>query len=120
MKHEGDILIVGREVTTPRTLAEILETDGYSVRQAEKPQMAIDSALAEPPFLIIVDAGIPEIDGFEVCRRLRNDERTGDVPIIFVSSLDNADEIDRGFKAGCVDFIVKPQRKLDDLTRVDS
>ena len=118
MKHEGDILIVGREITTLRTLAEILEHDGYSVRQAEKTQMAIDSAVAQPPFLIIVNTGIPEIDGFEVCRRLKEDERTGDIPIIFISSPTNVEEIERGFKAGCVDFIAEPYRELEVLSRM--
>ena len=66
-----DILIVDDEIPNLHLLAELLEKEGYRVRPAEMPQMAIDSALAKPPSLILLDVRMPEIDGFEVCRRLK-------------------------------------------------
>ena len=118
MSIDEDILIVDRKTTNLRLLAEILENDGYRVRQAEKTQMAIDSALERPPSLIILDLKTSEMGDFEVCRRLNQDERTRDVPIIFVSSLENVEELDRGFEAGCIDFIAKPYREQEVLARV--
>ena len=66
-----DILIVDDEIPNLKLLAEYLGQAGYRVRSTEKPQQAIDSALAKPPALILLDVKMPEMDGFEVCRRLQ-------------------------------------------------
>jgi CheY-like chemotaxis protein len=71
-----DILIVDDEIPNLKLLTEYLGQAGYQVRPTEKPQQAIDSALAKPPALILLDVRMPELDGFEVCRRLKQDERT--------------------------------------------
>ncbi len=118
MRFEEDILIVDDEIPNLRLLAEMLEKEGYRVRPAETAQLAIDSALAKPPSLILLDVRMPGIDGFEVCRRLKEDERTRDVPIIFVSALQEVDDKVRGFEAGGVDFITKPYQELEILARV--
>ena len=73
---EGDILIVGDEIPSLKLLTGLLEQEGYRVRPAETGQMAIDSALAKPPLLILLDIRMPDMDGYEVCRRLHQDERT--------------------------------------------
>jgi PAS domain S-box-containing protein len=99
-------------------LAELLEKEGYQVRPAERAQTAIDSALAKPPGLILLDVRMPEMDGFELCRRLRQDKRTRHVPIIFVSALKDIESKIKGFEAGGVDFISKPFQELEILARV--
>ena len=103
-----DILIVDDESANLQLLSELLGRAGYQVRPANDPQLAIDSALAQPPKLILLDVKMPEMDGFEVCRRLKQDERTRDIPVIFISALQDVQSRVRGLEAGGVDFISKP------------
>ena len=118
MNIEDDILIVDDEIPNLRLLTELLEKEGYQVRPAEKAQTALDSALAKPPGLILLDVRMPEMDGFELCRRLKQDKRTQHVPIIFVSALQDIEARLQGFEAGGVDFISKPFQELEILARV--
>ena len=118
MNFEDDILIVDDEIHSLRLLAELLEKEGYQVRPAEKAQTAIDSALAKPPGLILLDVRLPEMDGFEVCRHLKQDERTRHVPVIFVSALDDIEAKIQSFEAGGVDYISKPFQEQEILARV--
>ena len=118
MNMEDDILIVDDEISNLRLLTELLEKDGYQVRPTDKAQTAIEAALAKPPSLILLDVRMPEIDGFEVCRRLKQDEGTQHVPIIFVSALQDVEARVQGFEAGGVDFITKPFQELEILARV--
>ncbi len=112
------ILIVDDEAANLRLLAELLEKEGYRVRPAEKGQMAIDLALARPPSLILLDVRMPGMDGFEVCRRLEQDRRTRDVPIMFMSALNAVEDRAKGFEAGCVDFLSRPFQEQEVLARV--
>ena len=64
-----DILIVDDEIPNLQLLSELLSREGYRVRPANNPHLALDSALAQPPNLILLDVRMPEMDGFEVCRR---------------------------------------------------
>jgi formate hydrogenlyase transcriptional activator len=118
MNIEYDILIVDDEIPSLQLLTELLDKEGYQVRPAEEAQTAIDSALAKPPSLILLDVRMPEIDGFEICRRLKQDRRTLNVPIIFVSALIDIEARIQGFEAGGVDFISKPFQELEILARV--
>jgi len=104
----NDILIVDDEMPNLKLLSELLGREGYQVRPANNPQLAIDSALAQPPKLILLDVKMPQMDGFEVCERLKQDERTRDIPIIFISALQDVEDRVRGFNVGGVDFITKP------------
>ncbi len=113
-----DILIVDDEVPNLQLLSELLGRKGYQVRPANNPQLAIESALAQPPSLILLDVRMPEMDGFEVCRRLKQEERTRDIPVIFVSALQDVQDRIRGFEAGGVDFISKPFQESEILARV--
>jgi len=115
---DDEILIVGDEIPNLRVLTELLEKEGYQVRPAEKAQTALDSALVKPPGLILLDVRMPEMDGFELCRRLKQDGRTKHVPVIFVSALQDLEARIRGFKAGGVDFISKPFQEEEILARV--
>jgi PAS domain S-box-containing protein len=114
----GDILIVDDEIPNLQLLSKILSREGYQVRPANNPQLAIDSALAQPPKLILLDVKMPEMDGFEVCRHLKQDERTRDIPILFVSALQDAQDKVHGFDAGGVDFVSKPFQEEEVLARV--
>jgi DNA-binding NtrC family response regulator len=114
----NDILIVDDEIPNLQLLSELLGREGYQVRPANDPQMALDAALAQPPKLILLDVKMPEIDGFEMCRHLKQDKRTRDVPILFISALHDVEDKVRGFEAGGVDFIAKPFQDLEVLARV--
>lgn len=114
----GDILIVDDEMPNLKLLSELLGRQGYQVRPANNPQMAIDAALRQPPALILLDVRMPEMDGFEVCKRLKQDERTHDIPIIFISALQDVEDRVRGFNVGGVDFISKPFQDSEVLARV--
>ena len=118
MVLSGDILVVDDEVPNLKLMTQLLAPEGYRVRPAKRPQLAIDSALAKPPALILLDVRMPEMDGFEVCRRLKQDERTRDIPIIFVSALRDVKDKVRGLEAGGVDFISKPYQEREVLARV--
>jgi PAS domain S-box-containing protein len=116
----GDILIVDDEIPNLQLLTQLLSEAGYQVRPAKRPQLAIESALAQPPSLILLDVRMPEMDGFEVCRRLKQEEQTRDIPVIFVSALQDVQDRIRGFEAGGVDFISKPFQELEVMARVQT
>ncbi len=115
----GDILIVDDETPNLQLLTQVLSDAGYrALRSIKRPQSAIESALAQPPNLILLDVRMPEMDGFEVCKHLKQDERTREIPIIFVSALQDVQDRIRGFEAGGVDFISKPFQEPEVLARV--
>ena len=114
----NEILIVDDEIPNLQLLSEFLGRAGYLVRSAERPQLAIESALAQPPMLILLDVRMPEMDGFEVCKRLKQDECTRGIPIIFICALLDMQDKVLGFEAGGVDFITKPFQEEEVLARV--
>jgi len=116
--RKDNILVVDDEVASLSLLTEILAKADYRVRPANTPVLAIESALALPPDLILLDVRMPEMSGFEVCRRLQQDERTRGIPIIFVSALRDVEDRIQGFEAGGVDFISKPFQELEVKARV--
>ncbi len=116
---DSEILIVDDEVPNLQLLNQVLSEAGYrALRSARRPQLAIESALAQPPDLILLDVRMPEMDGFEVCQRLKQEEQTRNIPVIFVSALQNVEDRLRGFEAGGVDFIAKPFQMPEILARV--
>ena len=113
-----EVMIVEDTSASLELLCELLTQAGYAVRPAPDGAMALRSAQAKPPELILLDIRMPGIDGFEVCRRLKSDARTRDIPVIFLSALcDEADTL-RGFTLGAVDFIAKPYRPEEVLARL--
>jgi len=116
--HTTDILVVDDTIASLRVLTEILSKAGYKTRPVEDPEFALAAALAQPPNLILMDIRMPKISGFQLCRRLKGDTRTRDVPIIFVSALEDTEDRVHGFEAGGVDFISKPYQESEVLERV--
>jgi PAS domain S-box-containing protein len=114
----ADILVVDDTIESLKLLTEMLRQAGYRVRPSEKPRLALESALAQPPKLILLDVRMPEMSGFEICRRLKRDERTRDIPVIFVSALQEVDDRVYAFKVGGVDFVSKPIEESEVLARV--
>ena len=100
IKNTDTILVVDDEIASLRLLADILSAEGYRVRPTERPQSAIDSAMADPPNLILLDVRMPEMSGFELSRQLKQKQQTKDIPIIFVSGLEDVKDRVQGFEAG--------------------
>ena len=99
------VLVVDDEPSVRGLLVAILEDDGYQVRAAADGPTALEAAETFRPDLALIDSGLPGINGAEVARRLR---QAGDLPIIFVTGADTADEIHSAFRMGADDYIVKP------------
>ncbi len=114
----GEIMAVDDTPANLQLLIDILTHAGYKVRPTKKPRVAIEAAQARPPDLILLDVKMPEMDGFEVCRHLKQDKRTRGIPIIFVSALQHIEDRVKGFEAGAVDFITKPYQKAEVLARI--
>jgi signal transduction histidine kinase len=114
----AEILVVEDTPASLELLADLLTTAGYAVRPAQDGRMALRSAQARPPDLILLDIRMPGIDGYEVCRRLKAEARTRDVPVIFLSALRDTGDKLRAFEFGAVDYIAKPYQPDEVLARV--
>jgi diguanylate cyclase (GGDEF)-like protein len=101
-----------------RLLTDILTNHGYKVRPAPSGARALATIHKEPPELILLDIMMPGMDGYEVCRQLKAHEGTKDIPIIFLSALNEVFDKVKAFKAGGVDFITKPFQVEEVLARV--
>ena len=119
-KAEGNLLVVDDDLLFRQTLEALLAGEGYEVRCAPSGGMALMFAGEDPPDLILLDIRLPDMDGFEVCRRLREDPRTGRVPVIFISGLDEVVDKVKGFAAGGVDYLTKPVQGEEVLARVET
>src|SRR5262245_622687 len=112
------ILIIDDKFESRELLASILTAEGYEVRSADSAQLAPAAIAADPPELILLDLRMPAMQGFEVCRRLKENPETRDIPVIFISSADDFHERVDGFKLGAVDFVTKPFQREELLARV--
>ncbi len=99
-------------------LEDMLAIEGFDVDTYSSSEKALQGAALNPPDLFLLDIRMPGIDGFELCRRLKRDERTSSVPVIFISGLLGIEEKAQGFEAGASDYITKPFHNLDVLIRV--
>lgn len=112
------IIIVDDILENIRLIGTILRNNGFLVSVAQSGEQALEIIREDPPDLILLDIMMPEMDGFEVCRRLKEDELVKDIPVIFLSALsDIVNKVD-GFKIGAVDYVTKPVEAEDLLSRV--
>lgn len=116
--HYGDILIVDNTTANLRLLSDLLSQRGYNVRAVTSGKMALTTTQASPPDLILLDICMPEIDGYEVCQQLKANAQTRDVPVIFISALDEILDKVKAFEIGAVDYITKPFHFAEVLARV--
>ena len=117
-RGQHEILVVDDHEASLQLLTRILERDGFRVKAASNGESALRLTAAWTPDLILLDIKMPDIDGFEVCRRLKLDEKQRDVPVIFVSGLEHVSHKMKGFAVGGVDYITKPFAQEEVLTRV--
>jgi len=114
------ILVVDDVPDNVNILLRTLEEVGYEVQIASTGEKGLELAARSNPDLILMDVMMPGIDGYETCRRLKQGERTQDIPVIFLTALDAPSDVVAGFRAGGVDFVAKPFRKGEVLVRVQT
>ncbi|NJP04527.1 MAG: response regulator [Chloroflexaceae bacterium] len=112
------VLVVDDTIDDLRLLASILEAQGYHVRSLANPSLVLRSVQAAPPDLILLDVRMPDLDGYALCHALKADPATYDIPILFISALDDIEDKMKAFAAGGVDYITKPFQAQEVLARV--
>ncbi|HEY9618399.1 MAG TPA: response regulator [Microcoleaceae cyanobacterium] len=115
---EISILVVDDTPDNLRLLAKMLESQNYIVFKSLNGKMALQAAHHNPPDLILLDINMPEMNGYEVCQKLRSSELTTNIPVIFISALDQTSDKVRAFELGGQDYITKPFQELEVLARV--
>ena len=116
----ADVLVVDDTKENLRLLIRILAENGYKVRPVTNGNMAVTAAQIVPPDIILLDIMMPDMNGFEVCAELKKDPRTQNIPIIFISALDEVGDKVRAFDEGGVDYITKPFEAGEVLARVNT
>ena len=120
IEAKANILVVDDTLANVRLLVELLTNQGYTVRPARDGLQALSTAQSVPLDLILLDINMPQMDGYEVCTKLKADERTYNIPIIFISALNDVLDKVKAFGVGGVDFITKPFQVEEVLARVET
>jgi CheY-like chemotaxis protein len=115
----GDIFIVDDSADNLGVLSGMLRAAGYSVRMANGGRRALEAIAARPPELVLLDINMPDMDGYAVCEALRAAPGSSDLPVVFLSALDDARNKVNGFRAGGVDYVTKPFQAEEVLARVE-
>ena len=118
MPEQADILVVDDSIDSLKLLADLLSDRGYHVRPAANGEMALRSVAESLPDLILLDVKMPGMDGYEVCGRLKANEKTRRIPVLFISGVENISSKIKCFDVGCVDYITKPFQSEEVLARV--
>ena len=117
---KADILAIDDTPENLALLSQMLTQKGYKVRSVTKGSTAIRGAKAVPPDLILLDVKMPQMNGYEVCQQLKSDERTRDIPVIFISALGDVFDKIKAFEIGGVDYITKPFQVEEVLARLNT
>ena len=115
---DARILLVDDQPANLDVLCELLQSEGSRISMAPNGDVALRIAGQSIPDLILLDVMMPGINGYEVCRRLKQDEATRDIPVVFITASDETSNIVEGFQAGGVDYIIKPFQDQEVLVRV--
>jgi diguanylate cyclase (GGDEF)-like protein/PAS domain S-box-containing protein len=114
------VLIVDDTPDNLRLLSDTLTGYGYDVQCAISGALALTGVKANPPDIILLDIKMPQMDGYEVCQQLKGDRATRDIPIIFLSALDEAFDKVRAFQIGGIDYITKPFQVEEVIARIEN
>jgi DNA-binding response OmpR family regulator len=112
------ILLVDDSATVLMMERTILMKGQYEVVTASDGEQGVAKALAERPDLILLDVIMPRMNGFEACRRIREQEATKSTPIIMVTTRGEEPNVEMGFQAGCSDYVTKPINALELMTKL--
>lgn len=117
-RGQASILIVDDQPENLELLVQILRAEGHLPRPALNAQVALGAVKHTRPDLILLDIRMPEIDGFELCLKFKSNPSIADVPIIFISALEDVDEKIKAFQVGGIDYITRPFQEEEVLARV--
>jgi PleD family two-component response regulator len=126
MNHSTDtlepanILLIDDMPNNLRLLSSLLSKQGYKVRSVINGAMGLKAAQAKPPDLILLDINMPDLNGYEVCTKLKEHEVTQEIPVIFLSALDDVIDKVKAFRVGGSDYITKPFQIEEVLVRVQN
>lgn len=118
--YKGNILIVDDFPENLHFITEVLTKHGYKVRCVTNGSMALRTVRNHPPDAMLLDIKMPDMDGYQVCEALKSDEKTSEIPIIFLSALDQVFDKVKAFKVGGVDYISKPFEPEEVLVRLET
>jgi len=118
--YKGNILIVDDIQENLRFLTRILANEGYKVRCVTNGSMVLRTVRHYPPDAILLDIKMPDMDGYQVCEALKSERKTSEIPIIFLSALDQVFDKVKAFKVGGVDYISKPFQPEEVLVRLET
>ncbi len=118
LQNSSTILIVDDNPLGREALGDVLEPEGYIVAFATDGPDALRKASELQPDVVLLDVMMPGMDGYEVCRRLRSDERLAEMPVLMVTALDDRSSRIRGIEAGADDFISKPFDRIEMRARI--
>lgn len=118
--HQGNILVVDDTPENLHLLSGILSKNGYQVRPVPNGKLALSAAQRIPPDLVLLDIMMPEMDGYQVCQQLKANEATKDIPVIFISAINDVMDKVKAFAVGGVDFITKPFQLEEVLARIET
>ncbi len=118
--NKSNILVVDDKPVNLKVLIAMLTEQGYLVRPAISGQLALTAVQETPPDLILLDINMPGLNGYEVCQQLKADEKTRDIPVIFISALDETWDKVTAFTVGGVDYITKPFQFEEVLARINT
>ncbi|NLX19075.1 MAG: response regulator [Desulfobulbus sp.] len=116
----SSILVVDDSPVNQQILRNLLTKAGYDVRLANSGKEVLTQIFTNQPDLLLLDIVMPGMDGFELCRLLKEHPETSEIPVIFISSLDNTSDKVSGFAAGGVDYITKPFQHSEVLARIST
>jgi two-component system alkaline phosphatase synthesis response regulator PhoP len=114
------VLIVDDNAANVELIQAYLAGTGWAVQTARSGAEAVAKAAACPPDVVLLDLMMPGMSGYDVCRRLKTDAQTGDVPVIVVTALTEVEAVEKAIDAGADDFLSKPVNRLELITRVKS
>lgn len=108
MAKRGKILVIEDNAATLDSLDALLGAYRFEVVSASDGVAGLERARSERPDLIVLDAMLPRLDGFAVCRALKADPGTREIPVLFMTALDKIGDVEDAFQAGAVDYLIKP------------
>ncbi|MBW4615388.1 MAG: hybrid sensor histidine kinase/response regulator [Desmonostoc vinosum HA7617-LM4] len=119
-QYKGNILVVDDTPDNLRLLSAMLTAQGFEVRKALNGKMALTACQIVLPDVILLDINMPGMDGYEVCQQLKADEKTFEIPVIFISALDDVLDKVKAFDVGGVDYITKPFHGAEVVLRIEN
>jgi DNA-binding response OmpR family regulator len=117
---QSNIMVVDDQPANLKLLEDLLTQQGHAVRSFPRGRLALEAAARNLPDLMLLDINMPEMNGFEVCRKLKADEKLADIPVLFLSALNETKDKVNAFRSGGVDYITKPFQLEEVRARVET